>query len=181
MKDEQLMILFANNDISQGQKAFERLYQRHKGPLYRFIKKSCNNETQCDELFQELWLKIINNKQQFNPQYKFTTWAYTIANRLLIDWFRQNGKNIEDATDHEQKDAELKQPENELERKRMAQHLQKAITQLPAKQRRTFVMKHEADMSLTEVAEATQQPIERIKSQYRYAVNKLKSTLESWR
>lgn len=180
MKDEELMLLFANNDITRGQRAFECLYQRHKGPLYRFIRKSCNNEAQCDELFQDLWLRIINNKQSYNPEFKFTTWAYTIANRLLIDWFRKQGKNIEDQSELEAEDHSFKQPDNELERKRLAKQLHQAITTLPEAQRRTFVLKHESDMSLSEVAVATEQPLERIKSQYRYAVNKLKSALEAW-
>ena len=134
---------------------------------------------------KELWLRIINNKQQFNPEYKFTTWAYTIANRLLIDWLRKNAKNVnanltEDLTE-EPADTPLNAPDNDLERKRMAKQLTEAITTLPDQQRMTFVMKHESGLSLSEVATATEQPLERIKSQYRYAIKKLKLTLEHWR
>ncbi len=181
MNDEQLMLLFANNDINQGQRAFECLYYRHKGPLYRFIKKSCNHEQQCDELFQDLWLRIIKNKAQFDPKHPFTTWAYTIANRLLIDWFRKQGKELFQSEDEEHATNESTYPESELDRKRMAKHLQQAISTLPDAQRLTFVMKHESGMSLSQMAEATAQPLERIKSQYRYAVNRLKKAMEHWR
>ncbi|WP_154224450.1 sigma-70 family RNA polymerase sigma factor [Marinicella rhabdoformis] len=191
--DEQLMLLFANNEkdigMDKAQRAFDRLYQRHKGPLYRFVKKTCNNEQDANEVFQELWLRIINNKSQFNPEYKFTTWAYTIANRLLIDWLRKNGKLKNSVSPDETIDElavalgenQLELPENELERKRMAKQLTEAITTLPDQQRMTFVMKHESGLSLSEVANATDQPLERIKSQYRYAIKKLKHTLEHWR
>ena len=184
--DEQLMLLFANNDIAgdtnKGQRAFDCLYQRHKGPLYRFVKKTCNNEQDANEVFQELWLRIINNKQKFNPEYKFTTWAYTIANRLLIDWLRKNAKiNLTEDITEEPADTPLNAPDNDLERKRMAKQLTEAITTLPDQQRMTFVMKHESGLSLSEVAAATEQPLERIKSQYRYAIKKLKNTLEHWR
>ncbi len=79
LTDEQLMSTFSKTDDVNNQGAFEMLYQRHKGPLFRFIKKSINHEQDANEVFQELWFKIINSKKQYDQQQKFTTWAYTIA------------------------------------------------------------------------------------------------------
>ena len=183
LSDEKLMSIFSKPKDINNQRAFAELYQRHKGPLYRFIKKSINNEQDANELFQELWFKIINNKMQFDTKQKFTTWAYTIARRLLIDQFRKLGRSaelkhvaIEDDT--EISGSLIKQPENEFEAKQMAHELKTAIQYLPLQQRQTFILKHESGLSLKEIAEVTEQPHEKTKSQYRYAVQKLKLALE---
>ncbi|WP_162846922.1 sigma-70 family RNA polymerase sigma factor [Marinicella litoralis] len=179
------MFKFSRNDDNQ-QRAFELLYQRHKGPLFRFIKKSINHEHDAKEIFQELWFKIINSKEQFNHQQKFTTWAYTIARRLLIDQFRKSGRTItmnglDASSDSQANEQPLKQPENQFETKQMAKALDHAISLLPLNQRQTFVMKHESGFSIKEIAQITAQPIEQTKSQYRYAVNKIKLAMERFK
>lgn len=181
--DEDLMYIFSRADGIKNQQAFEVLYQRHKGPLYRFIKKSINLEQDAKQVFQELWFKIIKNKKQFNTKQKFTTWAYTIARRLLIDQFRINGRmaelnRIESTPENEVSEQPLKQPENEFETRQMAKDLNHAISLLPHQQRQVFVMKHESGLSIKEIAEVTESPHEQVKSQYRYAVQKIKTALE---
>lgn len=182
LTDEKLMSTFCNPQDINHQRAFEVLYQRHKGPLYRFIKKSVNNEQDANELFQELWFKIINNKQQFDPAQKFTTWAYTIARRLMIDMFRKNGnQDYQEFNEETQNEGNpLQQPEDEFTHKQMVKQLQTAIETLPLPQRQAFVMKHDGGLSIREIAEITEQPHEQTKSQYRYAVQKLKMALERW-
>ncbi len=184
--DEQLMSTFSKTDDVNNQGAFEMLYQRHKGPLFRFIKKSINHEQDANEVFQELWFKIINNKQQYDQQQKFTTWAYTIARRLMIDQFRKTGRmaeltHIDDSPETQIIEHDLKQPENEFEARQMAKELNHAIALLPPSQRLTFIMKHESGLTIKEIAEITTQPAEQTKSQYRYAVQKIKLAMERFK
>ncbi len=186
MNDEQLMKIFSQTTHVNNQRAFEMLYQRHKGPLFRFIKKSINHEQDAKEVFQELWFRIINNKQQYDSQQKFTTWAYTIARRLIIDQFRKTGRTAEltrfDANPEAQlSEHAVKRPDNEFETKQMAKELNHAITLLPPNQRQTFVMKHESGLSIKEIAAISAQPLEQTKSQYRYAVQKIKLALERFK
>ncbi len=184
--DEQLMTIFRTPGNAQQQRAFEALYQRHKGPLFRFIKKSINNEQDAKEVFQELWFKIINNKHQYDHNKKFTTWVYTIARRLMIDQFRKTGRmaeltRLDSSTETAVIDPNIKQPENEFEAKQIAKELNHSISLLPPNQRQTFVLKQESGLSIKEIAQITSQPHEQIKSQYRYAVQKIKMALERFK
>lgn len=186
LNDEQLMATFSQTDDINNQRAFEMLYAKHKGPFYRFIKKSINNEQDAHELYQELWLKIINNKDKFDAKQKFTTWAYTIARRLLIDQFRKTGRmaeltRLDVAGDTELADTSIAAPENEFAAKQMSNQLHMTIERLPHDQRHAFLLKHDADLSIQEIADITQQPHEKVKSQYRYAVNKIKLALEHFK
>ena len=182
LSDERLMSSFINpNDINH-HRAFEILYQRHKGPMYGFITRSLNNAEDANEVFQDAWFKIINHKDTFDPQRKFTTWAYTIIRRLLIDYYRKQPDsgtetNFDEALSETSEDP-IKQPDNDLERQQMTQQLHQTIGTLPMSQRQAFVLRHGSGFSLPEVARITDQPQEQTKSQYRYAVQKIKQALE---
>ena len=52
--DEDLMLRYATGDVA----AFEALYVRHKGPVYRYMLNLCRNEAVAEELYQEVWMKL---------------------------------------------------------------------------------------------------------------------------
>lgn len=179
--DEQLMLAFASSD----HQAFEILYQRHKGSLYRYFLRSCDTQSTAQELFQELWLKIIKNKNKYSTDYKFTTWAYRMARNQLIDWYRKNHntKALFDSAENniEAVDLSLPEPENEFERKKMAKSLKFEIGKLPSKQREVFLLHHEAGFTIQQISEIIDSSKEAVKSQYRYAIQKLRLALEKLR
>jgi RNA polymerase sigma-70 factor (ECF subfamily) len=180
LSDEQLMSVFCDpNDINH-QRAFEVLYQRHKGPLYRFISQSVNQPQDVNELFQDLWLRVINHKHQFDPQRSFTTWIYTIARRLLIDLFRKIGKSLTEPLTDESTlaDVSLHLPDDVFSQKKLQDQLDQAIAALPDIQKQVLVMKLDGGLSIAQIADITDQPLEQTKSQYRYAVRKVKLALE---
>ena len=69
-------------------------------------------------------------------------------------------------------------PEDELQSKRLSKELKQAIENLPFEQREVFLLHQEALFTLPQVAEILQLGIEKIKSRYRYAINKLRLSLE---
>ena len=75
----------------------------------------------------------------------------------------------------------MKTPDNDLERQQMTQQLHQTIGTLPMSQRQAFVLRHGSGFSLPEVARITDQPQEQTKSQYRYAVQKIKQALERFK
>src|SRR5215212_11337835 len=85
--DEQLMLAYAGGDAA----AFEALYARHKGPLYRFVVRSVKARGEAEELFQDVWMRAIEARERYAPQAKFTTWLYTIAHNRLVDHWRARG------------------------------------------------------------------------------------------
>src|SRR5258708_38023668 len=85
--DEQLMLAYAGGDAG----AFEALYARHKGALFRFVLRSVKARGEAEELFQEIWMRAIEARGRYAPQAKFSTWLYTIAHNRLVDHWRANG------------------------------------------------------------------------------------------
>jgi len=159
-------------------RAFETLYTKHKGPLYRYVLRSVKSAGEAEELFQDVWMRAIEARGRYAPQAKFTTWLYTIAHNRLVDHWRTRGLALvsldaEDAAAHEPAAPPSSQPQLQLEARQMLERLATAIAALPLVQREAFLLQQEAGMSVAEIAQATGVDEEAAKSRLRYAVAKL--------
>ena len=86
--DEDLMQAYAAGDAA----AFDALYARHKGGVYRYLVRHCGNAGTADELFQDVWMSVIRVRASYEPAAKFTTWLYRIAHNRLVDHWRATGR-----------------------------------------------------------------------------------------
>jgi RNA polymerase sigma-70 factor (ECF subfamily) len=171
--DEDLMLMYRDGDAS----AFEILYRRHKGPVYRFILRRCGNTGVAEELFQDVWVKLIQARERYAVSARFTTYLYRIAHNRLIDHFRKSKTDFssDGAVDADQLPAPVQlQPERRAETGQQARILVDAIAGLPGEQQQVFLLKEEAGMNIPEIAEVLGVNGETVKSRLRYAVKKLR-------
>jgi len=174
--DENLMLSYCSGNAD----AFEILYQRHKGPLYRFVLRQCGQEF-VEELFQDIWLKVINSRMSYQVKATFKTWLYHIARNRIIDHYRrQNLRPVNNDSDKLSaiSGAEHIQPENQLEANNQHELLMVAIAELPHDQKEAFLLKQEAGLGIEEIANTTGVSYEAAKSRLRYAFKKLRDQLE---
>lgn len=176
--DEQLMLAYARGDA----RAFETLYARHKGPLFRFVLRSVKGRAEAEDLFQEIWARAIDARARYEPRAKFTTWLFTIAHNKLVDHWRAKGLTLVSMDDEENPIDPPAGPSAEPERRAIgrqdASRLLDAIAALPAAQREAFLMHEEAGLSIAEIAAATGSGEEATKSRLRYAMNKLREAID---
>ncbi len=174
------MLKYRNGDAS----AFEILYQRHKGALYRYILRQCGNDSTSEELFQDVWMKLINARKRYEVKAKFTTYLFQIAHNRVIDHYRRQQTNPDNPGDCE---ADIEsaptriqdQPEQQVEIREQSQKILYLLDKLPVEQREVFLLKEEAGKSIPEIAEITGVNAETAKSRLRYAVNKLRQALKN--
>ena len=186
MSDEALMLAYREGDTA----AFEALYRRWRSRLYRFLLRQCGNAAHADELFQDIWLKIVGARKGYEVAAKFSTWLFRIAHNRLIDHYRAQGRAALVSYDDDPEDADrvaalpaaaTAQPEAMIERKALAEELVRHIEALPAAQRETFLLSEEGEMTLEQIAAATGVNRETAKSRLRYALNKLRAALKESR
>ena len=175
--DEQLMLAYREGDAG----AFDELYRRHKGGLFRFVLRSVRERAVAEELYQEIWMRAIEARGRYQVQAKFSTWLYTIAHHRLVDHWRKRGLQLV-ALDAEDPRADPPagmdaEPQRIAEAKQGLERFARALEALPPAQREAFLMHHEAEMSIGEIARATGAGEEAAKSRLRYAVAKLKEAL----
>lgn len=179
--DETLMLRYRDGDST----AFEQLYARHKAPLYRYLARQCQSSALVDELFQDIWLKLINARERYTVSAKFSTYLYHLAHNRLIDYYRAQNKGGIPVSYHDAELAESDalstprhaQPDQISERQLQANRLLDALSQLPEAQRETFLLRAEVGLSVDEIASVNEINRETVKSRLRYAVAKLKSML----
>ena len=179
--DEQLMIAYRDGEAA----AFETLYARHKGPLYRFVLRSVQARGEAEELFHDVWLKVIEARERYTPSARFTTWLYTIAHNRVVDHWRRRGLKVasldagNDADDppFEPAAAPQDEPQRRAELNQQLRQLGAALEALPPAQREVFLLREEAGLSLPEIAQVTGVDLEAAKSRLRYALAKLREAL----
>ncbi len=177
--DRTLMVRYRDGDIA----AFEVLYSRHKGPLFRYFLRRGMSRDNAAEVFQEVWIRIIRAKDRYKPNAKFTTYMYQIAHNCFVDHFRlQQRRPASDLSavyaDPDEISADPgDEPERQAERTEMLDRFRQALDDLPAEQQEAFVLREEAGFSLADIASVTGVNAETAKSRLRYAVRKLRVVL----
>jgi RNA polymerase sigma-70 factor (ECF subfamily) len=169
--DEELMLAYRDGDAG----AFEKLYARHRGALYRFVLRSLKDRSIAEELFQEAWIRVIEARKRYAPSARFTTWLYTIAHNLLVDHWRRKGLVLVELNDEH---ASPDNPARQVEARQSAARFLQALEALPPAQREAFLLHEEAGMTVAEIAVATGINEEAAKSRLRYAVAKLKAVID---
>lgn len=172
--DEQLMCDYRQGDAV----AFDTLYQRHKGSLYRYFTRHLDGQTAiAHEMYQDVWMRVIKSREQYEVAALFTTWLYQIAHNILVDHWRSQ-RSHESIEEHEDVlPGNTPMPEAIVENHFTAARLQQALHRLPRDQLNTFLLKEEGNFSLEEIASITGTTRETVKSRLRYAMDKLRSAL----
>lgn len=177
--DETLMLRYQDGDAD----AFARLYARHKASLYRYLLRQCGQSATAEELFQEIWLKLIAARTGYTVQARFATWLYRIAHNRLIDHYRASRRGLPvsyagDCPEWIKVPAPTEgQPEHQDDRRRQAERLLELLAELPEAQREAVLLKEEGGLSLEEIAQATGTRRETVKSRLRYALAHLRRGL----
>ena len=172
--DGALMLRYKDGDIA----AFETLYRRHNDALYRYLLRLCRHRESAEDIFQEVWGKIIKSRDNYRVTAKFTTFLYRVAHNCFIDHLRRNKRHANGLEfDVDQHAGSDDQPDMDTERLLARERLALALLELPDEQRDVFLLHEEAGLTIDEIASVTGSKRETAKSRLRYAVNKLRDAI----
>jgi len=178
--DEALMLAYAKGQAS----AFDFLYQRHKQVVYLFFVKQGLPIAIAEELCHDTWLKLINAREKYQPQALFKTYLFTIARNTLIDHYKKKSTQNEDNNLNDDNELTATSATPQLCKQQQAQQLQLALSRsiaaLPVTQREVFLLKQESGFSLEQIAQITAQHQEKVKSSWRYALQRLRKGLQNY-
>ena len=182
--DEALMTRYSGGDLQ----AFEQLYARHKGPLFRYFKRQCDANL-VKELYQDVWMLLVKARENYQVEAKFTTYLYRIAHNRLVDHYRSRGRQKETVMIGSSDDEEAfepaaspqQQPDEVAHRGEQIAQFAVALEALPYDQREAFVLREEGRLTLEGIAATTNVGKETAKSRLRYAVSRLRAAMEEYR
>lgn len=172
--DSALMLRYKDGDVA----AFEMLYRRHNDSLYRYLLRRCLDRDAAEDVFQEVWGKIIKSRASYRPTAQFTTFLYRVAHNCFIDHIRRSKRHLAETDRDPDRSANPgDQPELVAEKILARKRLDAALIDLPDEQRDVFLLHEEAGLSLDSIAHVTGVNRETAKSRLRYAMVKLKAAL----
>lgn len=185
--DEWLLSAYCDGDAA----AFETLLRRYRGPLFNVVLRSVRDRGRAEEIYQDVWMKVIERAEDFRGDAKFSTWLYTIARNLCIDHqrkmkFRRHASLDQPVPGTEQTwvaEAPNPGPSTEaLAAGRIMQHrIERAVLALPDEQREVFLLRQLQGLAFDEIAEVVGIPTNTVKSRMRYALERLQRSLRDWK
>jgi len=182
--DEDLMRAWQRGDAS----AFEVLYLRYRGSLYRFLVRQAGGEAAGEELYQDVWMTLVRRRDHWTPTAALKTYLYRIAHSRLVDHYRHKNRHSHpldvsidsDGAPQVADDCALSRADARWQRASTAEAVHRCLETLPPAQREAFLLKEESELGLAEIAAVTGAEAETIKSRVRYAIARLRRCLEGW-
>ena len=178
----ELILAYRNGNAD----AFDILYERYRRQLYAYLNKLLpGRQTQVDDMYQQTWVRAIAKLDRYQERELFLAWLLRIAHNLTIDNFRAGRRrNEETLCDEIAETAEASaghavSPSREMDRRELADAIDKAVEKLPADQREVFLLRQE-DVAFREIAEIQNCSINTCLARMRYAVMNLRAALKDW-
>jgi len=129
--------------------AFEELVCRYSPRLFHWLRHKTQSAQDTEDIIQETYIKVYHNIDRYNPEWKFSTWLFTAANRLAISRLRYLKVRSDSFMPHKP----MAGPEEEFILNEEASHLWGVAQSLPKRQHEALWLRYIEEMSLIEIAE----------------------------
>ena len=142
--------------------ALNELMRRHAEPLYHFLLRLLQNETQAADLAEESFVRVYQHRARYRPKHKFSTWLYTIAANLARDVQRHRARHPQVSLEAEHPETGLAfrellpdakpGPIERMEAAERAEAVRRALAALPEDLRVPLLLAEYEDKSYAEIA-----------------------------
>jgi RNA polymerase sigma factor (sigma-70 family) len=158
--------------------AFDQLYSRFRLPVFNYILRHVREHALSEDIFQDVWMRVLRSLASFRPDTNFSGWLYSIAHNRMVDYWRQQSRREEDELPEQFPQADQQSSGIRQFIRDCVERLQSLIGMLNAEQRDAFLLQQEAGLSLEQIASVTESSRETVKSRLRYALKNLRQGLE---
>lgn len=162
------------------EKAITELYQRYSNRLLGYFFKMFNGDEQkAQDFLQDLFVKVIEKKHQFDTNKKFYSWVFTIASNMCMTSFRK--PLLQEVGDSELTLTKLAMsPDDELHKQQFRKMLRGTVHQLEHHHKVVFILRYQEHFSLKEIAEISETSLGTVKSRLFYATKKISEQLKDY-
>ena len=144
--------------------AFAGLVEKYKQPVLNFIYRTLRDETEAEDLAQNVFFQVYKSRSRYQRTAKFSTWLFTIARNLCLNELRRRSRHPAESieeTQAENEDQPLRQfedksqlaPPEKLLQGELAQKIEEALAELPENQRSAILLCRQDELSYEEIAE----------------------------
>lgn len=166
----------------------DELIVRYQHRLLRYLLYLTSNREMAEDLFQEVWMRVLVRGGQFNGKARFDTWLFTIARNLVIDQRRKRtmssldeifeSKNDDDRPMSFEVAASEPTPFDRFSNLEDREQIAAALLRLDTLHREVLVLRFHEELSLEEIAKVTGAPLSTVKSRLYRGMAAMKPYLE---
>ncbi len=177
MTDQALIIQFQNGEAKED--AFTQLLKRHRETVFFQIKKMVLEHADADDIAQAVWIKVWNKLDGFKQESAFSTWLFRVAYNETLNFIAQK-KRLKTHPTQNELDHSLEHPssQNALKETTIQIKLERAIAELPEKQRFVFMLRYYEAFDYEKIASITGTTVGGAKANYHQAVKKMTELLQ---
>lgn len=167
----------------------DELIVRYQHRLLRYLLFLTSSRELAEDLFQEVWIRVMLRGAQFNGKSRFDTWLFTIARNLVIDFRRKRtlaslDELFDGAGDDDRPMAieitdEQPSPFDRLATGEDRLRVSEALLEIDTLYREVLVLRFHEGLSLQEIADVTRAPLSTVKSRLYRGLAAIKSRLEA--
>jgi len=178
MTDQELIIQFQNGKAKED--AFTQLLKRHRETVFFQIKKMVFEHADADDIAQAVWIKVWNKLDGFKQESAFSTWLFRVAYNETLNYIAQK-KRLKTHSIQNELDHNLEHPSSQdtLKETAIQIKLERAIAELPEKQRFVFMLRYYEDFDYEKIASITGTTVGGAKANYHQAVKKMTTILQA--
>lgn len=159
----------------------DRLIEQYQYRLFRYLLYITGDPDRAEDFFQETWIRVLERGHQYDGNFKFEAWLFTIARNLVIDWQRQKKMLSLDAMlesdegkPFEPADAKAESPLRILLQKEEHAQMGASLEQLSPSYREVLLLRFQEELQLDEIARIQATPISTVKSRLYRGLEELK-------
>ena len=160
--------------------AFVSLYNRYKGPIFTYCLKMLLDRDLAQDVMQETFLRIYENRDRLLNTNSFRAWTFTIARNQCLNQFRLSNKHVQldDAYAATLPQALAQSQEATLEKSEQAALVNHFLGRLKPEYREVIVLREYQNMTYDEIAAVTRSTLSSVKSRLFKARRKLAAFME---
>ncbi len=168
-------------------RALDELFSRYTDGLYRFVLRMCHEATAAEDIVQDSCVKAWQKLASFQDDRNFKPWLFAIARNTTLDYLKKKRavafSDLDAPSDadegFEERIEDLRPlPLELLERQDEKALLEQALQTIPLTSRTTLLLHEGEDLTFQEIAKILEEPLDTVKSRYRRALIKLRSSLK---
>jgi RNA polymerase sigma-70 factor (ECF subfamily) len=144
--------------------AFAGLVEKYQQPVMNFVFRTLRDETEAEDLAQNVFLQVYKSRDRYERTAKFSTWLFTIARNLCLNELRRRSRHPAESLeekhsehdDHPSRQYEDKKnilPTDHVLHGELAQKIEEALAELPENQRTAILLCRQDELSYEEIAE----------------------------
>lgn len=167
--------------VKGNEKAFDELYQRYAPRLHAYFYRNLGKDANlANDFIQELFLKIVEKGNLFDPEKKFSSWIYAVAGNMCKNEYRRLQRHAITGLPADLKDRFFanNSSDNDYDQAVFEEYLQKELEKMEAPHRECFLLRFQQELSIKEIGEIMDCPEGTVKSRIFYTVKKLSEKLE---